>query len=85
MIRYRLRSRYKAEGYWTYQEVLDASSAAFQHGRRVEAKPLPKGLRRELEELVDSGELDVRTVPVVDEKPKKRAAKQVTSMQKALF
>lgn len=82
MIRYRLRSRYKANGYWTHQEVLDESAARFQQGRRSEDKPLPKGERRRLEEMERSGELDVRTAPVVSE-PKRKAVK--ADPQKALF
>lgn len=65
--------------------ILEASAFQFQGGRR-ECKPLPKGERQRLQEMVDSGEADERTVPVADER-KKPVRKQVVKSdpQKSLF
>ena len=80
-----LPSRFK-DGGWTYAEVIAASEAQFC-GRVVEHKPLPKAVRRELQEVLDSGEADDPTRGAVEVSPPKRAKKKTAkkSAQKALF
>lgn len=85
MIRYRLRSRYKAEGFWTYQEVLAESQARFCQRQR-EYVEIPD-LRREAEQLVASGEADepTRGAAVAMKKQPKRKAAAKSQSQRNLF